>query len=259
MTPEGVILDFERAGVASRAIARVVDLAALVMLFSSVGNVLVAIAATFSESAAVIGILITFFALIFVYPVVLETFWRGRTVGKAALGLRVVTSEGASIRFRHAAVRSMLQLVDIVATLGGGAIITALSSNEGQRLGDMAAGTYVVRERRTRGEIDEREIRIRVPTRYEHIVPTLDPTPLRPAQTALIRSFLVRSTDLDPTARAAIAVQLAEKVAVEIGSAVPEGVHPETWLACVAASVQRRSGSTLAPPTGPPVPSGASA
>ncbi len=257
VTPEGVVLDFDRAGVTSRAIARVLDIIVLLVLLFSVGSALVAVVAALSPTAALVATLVLVFALVFVYPVVCETYWRGRTVGKAVLGLRVVTTEGASIRFRHAAVRSMLQLVDIVATVGGGAVISALSSPEGQRLGDMAAGTYVIRERRTQGEIDEREIKIRVPMNYEYLVPTIDPTALRPAQTALIRSFLVRSSGLESLARASIATQLAEKVSAVIGSPAPDGVHPETWLACVAAAIQQRSLSMLAPPAGAPARPGA--
>jgi uncharacterized RDD family membrane protein YckC len=96
-------------------------------------------------------VLLLVFALQFGYPVGFETLWRGRTPGKAAMGLRVVTVEGAPVRFRHAATRAAIGLLELTGTAGAIAVIASLSSARGQRLGDLAAGTLVIRERRARG------------------------------------------------------------------------------------------------------------
>ena len=87
------------------------------------------------------------FVVLWGYPTVMETLWRGRTIGKIALGLRVVTVEGAPVRFRHAAIRATLGLVDFLLTSGAGAVVSVLMTHRSQRLGDLVAGTVVLRER----------------------------------------------------------------------------------------------------------------
>jgi uncharacterized RDD family membrane protein YckC len=87
------------------------------------------------------------FAVLWGYPTAMETLWRGRSLGKAALGLRVVTIEGAPVRFRHAAIRATLGVVDFLLTAGGAAVISVLLTPRSQRLGDLVAGTVVLRER----------------------------------------------------------------------------------------------------------------
>lgn len=240
VTPEGVVLDFERAGIASRVVARVIDLGVQLGALSIIANLLSIALVAAPALGVVVGVVLLFVAL-FVYPAVLEAFWRGRTVGKLVLGLRVVTIEGATVRLRHASVRSMLQLIDIYATLGGAAVATALTNPDGQRLGDMAAGTYVVRERRSLDTLAARQVVIPAPPGHEAIVASIDPTALDVSQAALLRSFLVRVTELEPLSRATLADQLARRVSTRLGTEVPAGVHPETWLACVAAAAQQRA------------------
>ncbi len=240
-TPEGVLLDYERAGITSRALARIIDLLALggIMLFF--GNFIVVAAAAVSPTVGVVVGMLIGFSAIFLYPVFFEVRWQGRTLGKSAMGLRVITTEGASVRLRHASIRSMMQLVDIFATLGGAAILTALSSPEGQRLGDLAAGTYVVRDRRNSLERDEREIRVQRPAGADEVIAGIDTSSLRHEQSALIRSFLVRAGTLSPASRASIAADLADRVADSLRIVRPAEMHPETWLACVAVSSQARA------------------
>src|SRR5947199_3738492 len=113
VTPEAVMLQFDTAGLGSRFIARALD--TLVQLAAVIALGLVASAAeSGGAGSTALGIvfLIAVFAIIFLYPVLLETLWRGRTVGKAAVGLRVVTREGAPVRFRHAAIRSAMFIID---------------------------------------------------------------------------------------------------------------------------------------------------
>ena len=148
VSPEAVPLDLPEATVGSRGAALLIDwtLQGLIL-------VVVGLAAQSAMQAAVLpdwvattaGLVLTFLVW-FGYPIAFETAWDGggRTPGKAALGLRVVTVEGAPVRFRHAAVRTALGLVDFVATFGLGAVVSSLVSRRHQRLGDMVAGTLVV-------------------------------------------------------------------------------------------------------------------
>ena len=86
-------------------------------------------------------------AIIVGYPATMETLTRGRTVGKLALGLGSVRSDGGAIRFRHALVRALAAVVEMYMCSGAIAVITSLLSPEGKRVGDYMAGTIVVRER----------------------------------------------------------------------------------------------------------------
>ena len=126
VTPEAVVLDFETAGIASRALARILDVliqgAALFTLLLLVGQVL-------RGSAGVVVIVIGVAVVILGYPILCEVLMRGRSPGKAALGLRVVTVEGAPVAARHAFVRSALGIIDFLLPPGGlFAVVTAVSS-----------------------------------------------------------------------------------------------------------------------------------
>jgi uncharacterized RDD family membrane protein YckC len=83
----------------------------------------------------------------FLYYVLLETFWDGKTVGKYIQKTRVVKLDGTEAGFSNYFVRWILRIVDVVMTFGGVAVLTILIKGNGQRLGDIAAGTTVISER----------------------------------------------------------------------------------------------------------------
>ena len=83
----------------------------------------------------------------FLYYVLLETFWDGKTVGKSAMHMRVVKLDGSKPSFANYFVRWIMRIVDVVLTFGGGAALTILIKGNGQRIGDIAAGTAVISER----------------------------------------------------------------------------------------------------------------
>src|SRR5918911_1458198 len=100
------------------------------------------------DAAAGSAIGLAAFVLVLIgLPVAVETLTRGRSVGKIAAGLRVVRDDGGPIRLRHALVRGLLAVVEILATLGSVALISSLLNPRGKRLGDLLAGTFVLRER----------------------------------------------------------------------------------------------------------------
>ena len=137
VTPEAVALEFTTANVGSRILAFVID-AAIVTVVSFLGILPLALTdATLPDwlVASILVILIP--GWYFGYFTVSETLWRGRTVGKAALGLRVVTKEGGPVRFRHAAIRTLLGLVDFGIGSGFFAILLILLTRDNQRLGDL--------------------------------------------------------------------------------------------------------------------------
>lgn len=249
VTPEAVVLDFDTAGAGSRILAEVIDLAIqgtiLFALFFAA-----ALAASggveLGQTAAVILVTVLTFLVLVGYPIAFESLWNGRTPGKASLGLRVVTVEGGPIRFRHAAIRGMFALVEIWATAGSVALISVVLTHRNQRVGDLVAGTVVLRERSaTASSAEATAVSFPPLPGYEAYVSALDVSMLTTEQYGLVRSFLLRVDGLSPEARATLGVDLANSVATRLRHAPPPGVGPEPYLASVASAYQQRYGAVF--------------
>ncbi len=255
VTPEAVLLEFADAGLGSRSLAFVIDLGVRAIIVWAVLLTAAAGGAVFGDTLLVVLSIATLFAAVLVYPAAFETAWNGRTPGKAAMGLRVVTVEGAPIRFRHAAIRSALGIVDFLLGAGALAILSALATRRSQRLGDLAAGTVVIRERQAR--TDSRPVQFVPPPGWEAYTAAIDVSALRDDAYVLVRAFLLRVHDLAPDARRARAADLATRVAALIETPFPGGTDPEAFLVAVAAAHQTRHGPEpidVPDPTVPPPP-----
>jgi uncharacterized RDD family membrane protein YckC len=244
VTPEAVVLEFETGGVGSRTVARTIDLLVqlAILMFGStaVGLIVGTVFANDYGTAVAItlGALVALVAF-FGYPIFMETRF-GATVGKLMFGLRVVTVEGGPIRFRHAAIRAFLQLVDIwLIPIGVIGVVTMLLSRQSQRLGDLAAGTVVLREQSA--VLRSMAVAFMPPPGLFGYVATLDASAVTTEQYGVVRMFLMRSRSLTPDARASISARLAASVATRMNQPVPAWLHPETFLVCVANAYQRRS------------------
>lgn len=254
VTPEAVPLELQTANVGSRFLAFVLDgliIAALVFGLSLAA----AVSGGIDSAPAAALFAGAIFFIVLGYPVVCETLWRGRSPGKAALGLRVVTTAGAPVTFRHAAIRSILGLVDFVLSGGAVAVIAAFSSRRNQRLGDMVAGTVVLRERS--GAVAPRPTRFEPPAHLEAYAATLDTAAVTEHDYAAVRAYLLRAPTLPPQVAADLAVQLADALVGRVRPAPPPDTTASGFLYAVAAGYQRRlSGAGVAgtPPTGPDAP-----
>lgn len=257
-----MLLEFSEAGLGSRSLAFLIDLGVRGALLYGVFLALGAAGFVLDETVVVVALIAATFAVLLVYPVVCETIWNGRTPGKMVVGLRVVTVEGAPVRFRHAAIRSGLGIVDFVVGAGSIAILSALATRQSQRLGDLAAGTIVIRERQAAAF--SQPIVFRPPPGWEAYTASLDVSGLRDDHYILIRSFLLRVGQLRPSARADRGNELAAAVARRIGADLPAGTQPEPFLIAVAAAYQERHGASAtagrlpasdAPPAQPSGPS----
>lgn len=242
ITPEAVVLELDTAGIASRVFSGVIDgLIQVVLYVVLILLVLLALSAggevSSQTSGAAAGLVL--FLVVFLYPLISEMVSRGRTIGKLAMGLRVVTIEGAPIRFRHSALRSMGGLVDKWIPPGGliGAFFVLGTPNR-QRIGDLLAGTLVIRDP-NRAALPA-GIWFPVPPGYEAYAATIDPTSFTVDQYTVVRSFLMRSRELTPSARYAVASDLAQRTERTLQHQRPQQVHPETFLLCVIARYQRR-------------------
>ena len=249
ITPEAVVLDFPTAGLGSRLLARMVDLVVLAVVLQILSLVLGVVLLSVPEAATVVGLLVVALVLL-VYPVACESLLKGRTPGKMALGLRVVTAEGGPVGFRHSALRGLIGLVEVFMTLGCVAVVSALSTHRSQRFGDLAAGTLVIRERDPLSRA--LAVAFPPPAGLESYCAGLDVSSVGDAQYGVIRSFLLRVLDLTPGARAALAVRLATPTAVRMHHTPPPMLGPELFLACVASAYQVRHGGLLVPAWGVP-------
>ena len=233
---QGVVLDLEVAGVGHRAVARVLDLAIVAVVL----GLLSAIAELFGDTTSTVLQLIFGAVVIFGYPVVAEVYWRGRSIGKAAVGLRVVSLEAGPIGFREAVIRSLFQIIDLLASIGVVAIVTAVLTDRSQRLGDLAAGTFVLRD--ADGTVSLLAVPFTPPMGTEHIVAELDVASLTPAEERVIRSFLLRTGELSNDARSSLGEDIANRARDRLGHSPLLIENNEMYLAAVLAARQLREG-----------------
>ncbi|MFD5398424.1 RDD family protein [Streptomyces sp. NPDC127097] len=238
VTGEAVVLGLRPARLPSRGLAVAVDVA--VAWVTYIGISLILVSATSSmDSAAVAAVSVAAFVLVQVgIPIVIETLSQGRSLGKLICGLRVVREDGGPIRFRHALVRGAMGAIEIVMTMGVVAAIASLVSARGRRLGDVFAGTLVIRER-----LPVAEAGTALPPPPPWLVAelgALDLSRVPDGWWLTVRQYLARMGQLDPQVSGAMAGRLAEDLRGFTGVPAPAGVHPAAYLAAVAGERQTR-------------------
>ena len=245
-TPEQIDLQYDLAGLGSRFMALAID-----MLIQ--GAVVAAFVAVFGLGAAIfavsfrdlfgrdgflvlsvgvaVAILLTFL-FTWGYFLVFEVIWNGQTPGKRVAGIRVLTTRGEPVTLVHALVRNLLRLVDILPTSYMVGTICILVTRRGQRLGDLAAGTVVVRERHAE---------------LPRTLPPLDPALALPPHLAgafssddvrLARDFLLRAPYLTRARRSELGGQIAATLRARLqtsGQPVPPDLSDDRLVSGVAA------------------------
>jgi uncharacterized RDD family membrane protein YckC len=242
ITCEAVALELPAATVGLRIASGLLDVLCQAVLLLVVYLVsLVAVASTDEALAAVASIVCTVAVLVGL-PAATETLTRGKTPGKYALGLRTVRDDAGPISFRHAFVRALVGVVEIWLLSGVPALVCALVSPRGKRLGDMVAGTYVVRDRfgfpRVRPTL--------MPPQLAGWAVSADLAPLPDGLALATRQFLDRAPTLNPASRVTLGSQLCGQVLAHVAPAPPAGHHPEAVLAAVIAERRRRDEARLA-------------
>jgi uncharacterized RDD family membrane protein YckC len=144
-TPERVSFDYQVAGLGTRTIAQVLDLLIVFGILIAVYFVAIAALVVGSDAATLI-FLIGSFVVIFGYFWVSEALWSGQTVGKKALRLRAVGDRGEPLTFAQAGIRNIVRIVDFLPYGYGVGLIVLFANGKGKRLGDLAAGTIVVKD-----------------------------------------------------------------------------------------------------------------
>ncbi|MGW3012758.1 RDD family protein [Streptomyces sp. NPDC001219] len=238
VTGEAVVLGLRPARLPSRGLAVAVDVAVAWVIYIGISLMLVG-ATSSMDSAAMAAVSVATFVLVQVgIPIVVETLSQGRSLGKLLCGLRVVREDGGPIRFRHALVRGAIGTIEIVMTMGVVAAIASLVSARGRRLGDVFAGTLVIRER-----MPVAEAGTALPPPPPWLVAelgALDLSRVSDGWWLTVRQYLTRRGQLDPQVGAAMAEQLAEDLRGFTGVPAPAGVHPAAYLAAVAGERQAR-------------------
>jgi uncharacterized RDD family membrane protein YckC len=246
VTGDAVVLGLQPARLPSRALAVAIDLAVILTVFVllSIG---LAVATVTLDEAASAAIAVAAFLLVLVGgPIAVETLTHGRSLGKLACGLRVVRDDGGPIRFRHALVRGSMGVVEILGTFGAVACVASLVSARGRRLGDVFAGTLVVRERVRAGRTPA------VPPPPPWLVgrfAQLDLSGVPDGLWLAVRQYLTRMNQLDAAVRRSMAERLSADLAERTGVPVPQEVPPAAYLAAVVnerqvRDVRRVSGAT---------------
>jgi uncharacterized RDD family membrane protein YckC len=238
VTGEAVALDLRAAQLPSRALAFVIDVVVQAVLLVVLVWIYGAVLPDIDEAMASAVLIGTLVLVVVVWPVAWETLSHGRSLGKMAMGLRVVRDDGGPVRFRQALVRALVGFfADFWTTFGCGALFSSLFSKKNKRLGDMAAGTFVLRERTGGGR--------GVPFIPLHPAASawaaeLDLSGLRDDLALAARQFLARAPQLDQGVAASLGERMAMDVAAKIGAPPPPGMHPGVFLAAVLAERGRR-------------------
>jgi uncharacterized RDD family membrane protein YckC len=235
VTGEAVALELRPASFATRGLALTLDLLVMAAVGLGVGWLLTLLPATDPAVTSAVG-LVAVVAVIVGLPVTVETLTRGRSLGKLAAGLRVVRDDGGPIRLRHALVRGLLAVVEIFATLGSVALISSLLNPRGKRLGDLLAGTFVLRERGGASLVPLPPM----PPELAGWAVAADIAGVPDALAARARRFLAGAWGLHPGSRQQIGADLAAQLARHVAPPPPAGTPPERFVVAVLVERSRR-------------------
>ena len=238
-TPEGVPVELVLAGLGSRFLACLIDLlikGGIFLLFlllfwivSSGSN------GGLSPTVAAVMAILVAFALLFVYDVVFEVWGGGKTPGKRATGIRVVRDGGGPVNLTASLIRNLIRLIDYLPWAYLVGMISIVVSKANKRLGDMAAGTLVIRERR---EVPgtpwaPQSWVLRESREWDVSAVTAE-------EAATVAHFIERRSSLDAGARSQIAMQLAGRLYPKVRGA-PANLNAEAFLERLLAAKRART------------------
>jgi uncharacterized RDD family membrane protein YckC len=231
-TPERVTFEYTAAGPGSRFVAQFIDLfvlAVVVILLLVAAGALARV--TGQDAAATLIAVLLSFVFVVGYFWTLEAVWSGRTLGKAVMGLRVVGEQGEPITFTAASIRNLVRIVDFMPAFYGLGLVVLFVNGRGKRLGDLAAGTIVVRDR---DAVTLRDLHIPPPAEQGEVRSGTAPEEpvlrrLEPNLRVFVRAYAGRRHQLTLAQRQV----LAEQVAPALKRALPEVATTQGTLAAL--------------------------
>ena len=243
VTGEAVALDLRPAALPSRLVAGAIDAAAQFGVFFLLSIPLGALGSAGSSALTAALAIVVVLGVLAGYPIAFESLWRGRTPGKAAMGLRVVRDDGGPIGFRQALVRGLSGafLERFGVTLFSGAVISMLLNKRSKRIGDLLAGTLVLQER-----VPARGGTVAMmPPPLVAWAGDLELSGLSDELALSVRSFLARSRELTDAAREQLGSRLVTAVSAVVTPPAPPGTPGWAYLSAVLAERRRREEARL--------------
>lgn len=253
-TPEHITLSFELAGIGKRALAYVIDKllqlafffamgicvfsAFLVAEFSGIGGGLNSEFGAFVARWGLALALLVYGIVIIGYFMLFEYWWNGVTPGKLSQEIKVISTDGRPITFVDCAVRNILRVVDILGDLYPLGLVCMFIDGKNRRLGDLAAGTLVVADRRSAGPVTHREPRTGpLGKDFSEIAIKMTADDYR-----IIAGFLSRRTTMDFHARRQLALDIHARLAAGRFNGPPDPPDAEEFLESCARSYRDRFG-----------------
>lgn len=243
ITGEAVLLDLRTASFAVRMLAAAID--GLIQLAVLVGGTIAVVwamsALDVDQGFFAAGTLIMSVTAYVGYPVLCELLLRGRSVGRLAVGTRVVREDGGPVHVRQSVLRAVMAMFEIWATAGAVALTCAVLDRKSRRIGDLLAGTVVIQERMA----SSRQPRIDTPASLRDWATAADVGRLPVTLVQDIRSFLPRAERINPRSRQQLARDLLQRTLPHVAPAPPPGTDPEAFLAAVVSERSKRDEERL--------------
>jgi uncharacterized RDD family membrane protein YckC len=252
---EAVVLDVPVAQFPSRIIAQLIDILVQIGALSVLLGIVSAAQIHLNPDALAAVLLSAVILTLIGYPCIFETLSRGKSLGKLALGLRVVGDDGGPERFRQAFLRAFFGLFEIWIFTGGPALICSMLSVKGKRFGDLFAGTFVIQERLPRRPPLPPWLSVVPPPLYGW-AQTLEMSALQDLAAEQAASYLRRIWELNPVVRDQLGHQIATAVAAQVTPPPPPGTPVVPFLSAVLAVRRHREMWRLAAQRGWPGPAG---
>jgi len=238
-TADHVVLRYDLAGGGNRGFAAAIDfiLATLIFIGAFFMFSTFASAVGFQSASPYFGIAVLLtFTVAWSYFILLEWLGNGQTIGKRIFGLRVIADDGSPAGFTAVLVRNLVRMVDFLPGFYGFGLLAIVVSSRSQRLGDLAAGTFVVRA--PRPQLDYFSLRTVTPLGAGAHVETR----ILPGEAQrLVREFVAREGTLAPDHRARVAKQLAERLRGYVRDVDP-GLDDLELIRAIARSLRASGG-----------------
>ena len=243
VTGDAVVLDLRPASFAIRMISAAIDgvLQLALLVGGSIGLVWAAARMDLDDGYLAAGVVLMSVLTYVGYPVLCELLLGGRSVGRLAMGTRVVRDDGGPVHVRQSLLRAVMAMFEIWSTSGAVALTCSVIDRRSRRVGDLLAGTMVIQER-MRSMTPQR---VEVPESLRDWARSADvgrlPLPLMQD----IRSFLPRAATINPESRRQLSRDLLHRTLPHVAPAPPPGTDPEEFLAAVTSERSHRDEQLL--------------